>query len=346
MSAQTISMAYLTALLDAMEVTRGEARNLLAEVGIAPGLLDQPAARVTESQFARLYKTLANRLDDEMPRLFSRPLRVGSLKITGISLLDGKNLLGALYRWAIVLRLLQDDFELDIHVGPDLTRIALVQPEGAQPCKPLALDLMLKLIHGVASWLVVKKLPLTQVDFSFPRPPFAADYQELYPGPVLFDQEVSALHLDSAFMQLPVRRTRPDLVAFVHRAPEDWVFASFKEELLSLKLRDYLAAQLPMSATAESAADALHVSVRTLHRRLADEGTSFQKIKDALRRDLAVQMLTRGRSPIASIGAHLGFDSTASFHRAFRGWTGDTPGAYREGHRQVRSNGYAMEPSP
>jgi len=42
-----------------------------------------------------------------------------------------------------------------------------------------------------------------------------------------------------------------------------------------------------------------------------------------------VQMLTKSHAPINAISAQLGFDSTASFHRAFRGWTGDTPGAFR-----------------
>ena len=72
------------------------------------------------------------------------------------------------------------------------------------------------------------------------------------------------------------------------------------------------------------------MSLRTLHRRLAQEGTSYQSIKDELRCDIAIQKLSRGYEPLAAISADLGFDSTASFHRAFRGWTGDTPGAYRD----------------
>lgn len=331
-SEPTLSMGYLLALFEAMEVSPEHLRRLFQQAGVAPGLAAQSTARLTPAQFAQIYRTLALEWDDEMPRLFARPMRVGSLKVTGISLLDAKNLLGALYRWGVVLRLLQDEFDLDVRVGPEHSHIVLARASRAAPgipFKPQAQDLTLKLLHGLSSWLVMRRLPLNRVDFAFPAPPFAAEYQTLYPGPVRFDQAESALQIDTAYLHLPVRRTRQELVQFVHRAPQDWIFATFKEALLSQRLRDYLAAQLPVSAGVDDAARALHMSTRTLHRRLNDEGSSFQKVKDALRRDMAVQMLTRSRSPIAAISADLGFDSAASFHRAFRLWTGDTPSAYR-----------------
>ncbi|AKJ30233.1 AraC family transcriptional regulator [Caldimonas brevitalea] len=334
-------MAYLNALCEAMELPGDELPGILEEVGISPGFASQPTARVTEQQVARLYRLLATRLDDEMPRLFSRPLRPGALKFTCLSLLDARSLLVALHRWSHVLRLLQDDFQLDVWQGQGTSVVALVEPaQRASRCKPVALDLMLKLIHGVASWLIGKRIPLKRVDFSFAKPAFAAEYQALYPGPVLFEQHQTAFHIDSSYLHLPVRRSRQELNEFLRRAPEDWLFASFQEERLGQRLREHLAWRLPLPVTAESAAEALHVSTRSLHRHLRDEGTSFQRVKDELRRDIAVQKLTRTREPMAAIAAELGFDSTASFHRAFKGWTGDTPGAYRagggEGARVVR----------
>ncbi|MBC7954439.1 MAG: helix-turn-helix transcriptional regulator, partial [Cytophagales bacterium] len=158
---------------------------------------------------------------------------------------------------------------------------------------------------------------------------FAADYQALYPGPVFFNQAQAALHLDAGLLQLPIRRSKTDLNEFLLRAPGDWLFAEQRKARMSQRLRTYLAERLPLPATAESAAEVLCVSARTLHRRLADEGTSFQRVKDEYRRDQALQMLTKGDEPINVISAKLGFDSTASFHRAFRGWTGETPGAFR-----------------
>lgn len=328
-SLPTVSMAYVCAVCEAMEVPLAKLADLVEEAGIARSLLLQPGGRVTEPQFAALYRQVVALSGDEMPRLFSRPLRAGALKFTCLSLLDARSLAVALHRWSHVLHLLQDDFTLQVEAEHPISRIALVKVPGSAACKPVALDLMLKLIHGVASWLVGRKIPLIRVDFSFARPPFAAEYQSLYPGPVRFDQPQTAMHLEAAYLQRPVRRTKQELNDFLRRAPEDWLFVSFKDELLSQRLRDHLAQRLPHPVTAEEAATALHVSTRTLHRHLGDEGTSFQRVKDELRRDMAVQKLTRTREPMAVIAAELGFDSTASFHRAFKGWTGDTPGVYR-----------------
>ncbi len=76
-------------------------------------------------------------------------------------------------------------------------------------------------------------------------------------------------------------------------------------------------------------AHALHHSVRTLCRRLSAEGTTFQAIKDEVRRDIAIRRLTRSEDPIAAIAFDVGFDNPTAFHRAFRHWTGSTPNAYR-----------------
>ena len=77
------------------------------------------------------------------------------------------------------------------------------------------------------------------------------------------------------------------------------------------------------------AARALKMTARTLNRRLRDEGTSFQDIKDALRRDMAIRALQHGTNSIEQIAFDTGFSAPANFHRAFRKWTNRTPGSYR-----------------
>jgi AraC-like DNA-binding protein len=325
----TISMGYLAALLRAAGTSRADAIELFKQTGLALALLDEPTARITEHEFSVLYRRLAIQLDDEMLQLFSRAFRPGALKFTCMALLDAKNLMVVLHRWANVSRLLRDDFNIELQSDERSMRISLVNAQPCEPCQPMALDMMLKVIHGVGSWLIGQRIPLQRVDFPFPQPGFAADYEVLFPGPVFFNQPRATLHFDAELLQAPVRRSKHDLNEFLLRAPEDWIFVGLHEERLSQRMRGYLAERLPLPATAESAAEALHVSTRTLHRRLADEGTSFQRVKDEFRRDMAVQMLTKSHAPINTISAQLGFDSTASFHRAFRGWTGDTPGAFR-----------------
>ncbi|WP_018315542.1 AraC family transcriptional regulator ligand-binding domain-containing protein [Cupriavidus sp. UYPR2.512] len=297
--------------------------------GIASELLSEPAARVTQEQFATLYRLLAREADDEMPGIFSRPLRNGTLKYLCLSLLDAPRLEVALHRFGQFFHLILDDFRI-VSRRDGASGFVELADNPAGPCASvLGRELMLKLVHGVASWLIRQKIPLQAVEFPFPRPPLASDHLYLFPGPVHFSCGHTRIGFDAAYLDMPVRQRKPDLEKFLSRAPEDWIFVSFAEQMTCHRVRQYVADCLPVSPTIEAVAQALHCSVRTLCRRLAAEGTAFQAIKDDVRRDIAIQRLTRSEDPIAAIAFDVGFDNPTAFHRAFRHWTGSTPNAYR-----------------
>ena len=97
---------------------------------------------------------------------------------------------------------------------------------------------------------------------------------------------------------------------------------------------------LPASLSQDDVAKQLHMSPRTLHRRLDEEGSSFRIIKEALRRDLALSRLTKTGQSIARVAADLGYADTSAFYRAFTGWTGMSPERYR------RQLGGSLPPAP
>jgi AraC-like DNA-binding protein len=75
-------------------------------------------------------------------------------------------------------------------------------------------------------------------------------------------------------------------------------------------------------------------SARTLRRRLADADTSFQRVVDELRRELAASYLGDPGIKTAEVAFLLGFAEVSTFHRAFRRWTGTTPVAFRRRARE------------
>jgi AraC-like DNA-binding protein len=285
---------------------------------------------VTQEQFSTLYRLLASELDDEMPGIFSRPVRNGTLKYLCLSLLDAPRLEVAMHRFGQFLHLILEEFRLESRRDGAVCRVELVPNPDGPALNVLGRELMLKLAHGVASWLVGQKIPLLEVEFDFPRPPRASDYLYLFPGPVQFGRERTSMSFDATYLDMTIRRHKADLKRFLARAPEDWIFVSFAEQLVSHRVRQYLAGCLPTIPTIEVVAQDLHFSVRTLCRRLSAEGTTFQAIKDELRRDLAIQRLMRSSDAIGAIAYDVGFDDPTAFHRAFRHWTGSTPQAYRK----------------
>jgi AraC-like DNA-binding protein len=82
-------------------------------------------------------------------------------------------------------------------------------------------------------------------------------------------------------------------------------------------------------ASVRNVARALNTSGRTLQRRLQQDGTSLQQLISAVRCELAMEMLRNPGQSSNEISDQLGFSAPSAFHRAFKRWTGMTPGQYR-----------------
>ena len=98
---------------------------------------------------------------------------------------------------------------------------------------------------------------------------------------------------------------------------------------VSQDVRQCLDDRLNRDSDIASIAHALNLSVRTLGRLLTEEGTTFLKIKDEVRKKVALRLLRESPQSIESISVNVGFTSLTAFYRAFRSWTGVTPRAYR-----------------
>ncbi|MFD0327664.1 helix-turn-helix domain-containing protein [Streptacidiphilus monticola] len=165
-------------------------------------------------------------------------------------------------------------------------------------------------------------------EFAYPVPAHALEYDLLFGAPCRFDAERTALVLDRALLDEPVVQDAEGLERFLRAAPADLLARTDFGNTTAARVRRIIGRGLPgaLPGTDEVAA-ALSVSPQTLRRRLAAEGTSFQEVRDQLRRDHAVAALASGRVPIEELSRRLGFSEPSAFHRAFRRWTGSTPAA-------------------
>ncbi|KPD10433.1 AraC family transcriptional regulator [Phaeobacter sp. 11ANDIMAR09] len=324
----TVSRAFLEDWLQLVrqQCPAQQLSGFLDQIGLVEAA--QPGGRVTHDQIVRFYQLIAAETGDEMMGLWSRPIRSGTLKHLCASMRGASSLSAALYRFTSFWNLLLDDYELLLEAEAGQMCI-LLEPRGTDQPQRFGHMLMLKLAHGVASWLTGRELPLAEVGFAFERPVFSQDYPVLFPAPILFGETRSRIVFRKDLGDLAVSRSELDMQEFLLRAPRDWIFTSFREHALSLHLREMLLQADRLDYHLRDAARELNLTPRTLIRRLDSEGTSFQSIKDGLRRDIAIRDLSRGLKSIEEISQDLGFASAANFHRAFRRWTDATPGSYR-----------------
>jgi AraC-like DNA-binding protein len=163
------------------------------------------------------------------------------------------------------------------------------------------------------------------------RPADLAPYARVFGETVRFEQEEGALIVEEAVLALPFKRADSALCAILERHAEALLGALPPlESSLSDRVRTLITAQLRGGDPSVGAiADGLHMSDRTLQRKLAAEGASFDEIVDGLRAELARRYLEDPRLAIGEVAFLLGYSEASAFHRAFKRWTGRTPGDHR-----------------
>ena len=151
----------------------------------------------------------------------------------------------------------------------------------------------------------------------------------MFPGPLEFDADAAQVRFDAQYLKLPLRRDEKALAQMLPRALALTVRQYRRDRLLVPQVRQALAAHPERSHSADALAELLHVSPRTLHRQLKEEGASLQQLKDEVRLERAKDLLYRTAKPVKQVAAAVGFRNEKSFARAFRAWTGLSPAQLR-----------------
>ena len=312
-----------------------EARGLdpaqaLKKAQIAPNLLKRADAKVTALQMEWMSEAAMRELDDEALGWFRRRLPWGSYGMLVRASLTSPNLGVALRRWCRHHQLLTDDIALQLTVDKGTAAIELHEQCDLGPLREFCTVSVLRNALGVACWLTDSRIPLSGTYLHFAPPTHAASYQVLFDGPTQFDAPVSRLTFDAAYLQLPVRRDEAALQHMLQRALLLTVRPYRRDRLLVERVRQVLAEHPEHARNAEDLAARLHLSARSLHRQLQEEGASLQALKDSVRRERAQHLLLKTRKPLKQIAAEIGFSNEKSFIRAFKTWTGQTPDALRQ----------------
>lgn len=149
-------------------------------------------------------------------------------------------------------------------------------------------------------------------------------------GEIRFLRGRRALVFDASVADVPLRQSEPGLCAILDQHARQMLEALPTAGTFADRVRELLAAELcGGDPTSQAMARLLKMSVRTLHRRLSDEGTSHKQLLEQLRRELAETYLRERDVSISEAAYLLGFSEPSAFHRAFRRWTGQTPAEFR-----------------
>lgn len=324
----TVSIHFVrSALINLGAAARGR---VLAIAQINKEWLASDSARVPASAFAALWLAVNHELGDEFFGLDRRNMKVGSFALITHATLGSRNLGAALRRMLLAFATVLDDIHGEVSVEGDEAILTIHNRIKGTDARRYAEETFLIMVHGLLCWLGGRRIALTRADFAFPKPAHAAEHGVMFTLALGYDAPRTTIRFAAPVLKARVVQHGDATRAFLREAPQS-VFLKYKNAdswsaRLRRRLRQADGARWPVLE--EVAAEFL-VAPSTLARRLEAEGTSYQEVKDEVRRDLAIHHLYETSLTVGDIATALGFEDASAFRRAFKKWTKARPASYR-----------------
>ncbi len=322
----TVSAAYLQALFDHTR-SRGLSDTLLLN-GLSLDLQDG-AARCTEAAAAELFDRAAMLLGDDALGLHAgehiRPGHYGVLGYVAMNCATLGETLDYLRRYqALVVDL------GGVGVAPDGDSIVLSwAPDEGRPLRQLA-EFNWAALISFMRWISAHEGRPLRIDFNYPAPARLDEHGRLFGCELRFDQPCYRLVLPLDWLRSPLIQPDTTMRAAMLRLADQQLLALPRGEDMLSRARSVIARRLSEGPVElAGVARQLAVSPRTLQRALHDNGSSFSGLIDEVRRELAERYLADPALGVVDMAFLLGFSEQSAFQRAFKRWTGCTPGDYR-----------------
>ncbi|MGH8494393.1 MAG: helix-turn-helix domain-containing protein [Moraxellaceae bacterium] len=265
---------------------------------------------------------------------YARALRVTLHGPVSLIALSSNNLLEVMQALERYFSLRAPAFHLSSEAGPEFVTIKIDYPGRNDPLRPFIMELLLMGLVVMTAQILDRPQTGTEMQMQGPAPDYYAALAPHLPVPVRYQQPEFALRVPRALMEAPLRLADPNAAAMAREACERELQArqssSAKDDVLTGRVRTVLKASNDRLPTLEEVADTLHVSTRTLKRRLQEEGRNFRALVDHVLCERAMQMLQEEGLSVSEVAYRLGYNDVSNFSRAFRRWTGQSPSDFRK----------------
>jgi AraC-like DNA-binding protein len=208
----------------------------------------------------------------------------------------------------------------------------VVTPTVSAPSKTEVIrdDTSLAVISRICQVTYGEKFRLEAVNFKRAEPSDIKPYHEFFGCTLNFNQNENQILIPQAIADEVLISANPQMAMMSEQIVTQRL-AKIDQNDIVTRVQAVFTEQLPLGTVSDdSVAEALHMSVRTLHRKLADESNNFRAVLVETRRRLADQYIMDNSLTLTEISLLLGFSEQSSFSRAFKTWTGSTPSELRQ----------------
>jgi len=325
-----IPACFVTPLFSGVRNLGEATAPFMTAVGLDPALPLDVEHQVTVEHYAELIRQMILARGDEGLGFFGRKLKFGTFALVSRHALQSGTLAMALERFCTAFGLLQDDLAPSVVRDQGLIGLELRPLSALARELPFGQEVLLRFAWRYLAWLQGGRLPAVKVELINQPPSYASLYSRVFPMDIKFGAACSAIWFAADALAAPVRRDEAALKMYLRMAIIETLVPCLPSRI-SDRVRNFLRDNQAEWPDLERTASALHLSASSLQRHLAQDGTSFQSLRDQLRRDWAIYRLRTSKLSTLAIADELGFSDAATFQRAFKRWTGTTPAATRRG---------------
>ena len=326
----TVATTSTLAMVRTVESRGFETDDLLAAAGLRRETVEDPDARLPGPTVLALWNALRQRSGDAALQLAApTTLPFGAYRVIDYLVAASGTVGDGVERFARFFGLIADGVRLAIEADGDDRRLRMEAADGA-PVPALYVDYVFAALVGRVRMHIRPELRLRAVELRQPSPPDPRPYDATFRAPIRFGAPRDCLCFDRDEFTAPLKDADEALARLLEEHA-GMLAARLPQQAGGFvgEVRRALAAALPENADAATVARALHISVRTLQRRLLDADTTFRSLCDSARHGLAEAYLADPRVSICEVAFLLGFSDQTAFNRAFRRWTGTSPGLWR-----------------
>jgi AraC-like DNA-binding protein len=310
---------------------------LFRAAGIDPAIIHDPHAQIPRSNSDALLGALASRVADPAFGLQAarcwHPSNLGTL---GYAWLSSSTLRTGLRRVVRYWRIVIGDVAVRLDETRDGVEFVHTSPDSGAS-ETIRGDAVMAIIYDMCRTNFGDAFSPERVAFRRAAPVDSRPYEALFRCPVTFGAESNRIVIACADADRPLPTGNRDVAAAHDRILVEQLARLEKANVVA-RLRASLLERMTLGEfSEEDLASDLHMSRRSLQRRLAEADASYQSLVDDTRRDMALRYIEDPSKSATDITFLVGYSQQSAFTRAFRRWTGMSPSEYRTSQALARA---------
>ncbi|MCA9934265.1 MAG: AraC family transcriptional regulator [Ardenticatenaceae bacterium] len=304
----------------------------LRSLGVDPASVKKTDAYLPVQTYLRIQDEAAHRTNDPYFGLHMGEFaEAGSWFILGYMMMNCQTLGEAFEKSGRYSRIVGNMIEAKAELRFNKIKVVFFTPPGVPPMSRHCYESTFSSSVRMMRSLTGTDIHPLEVTFTYPEPPDTAEYERIFNCPVRFGQKENRMLLDWGIVNTPILLPNPELLRYFENYAQEFLADMDRQNEHTRTVTRIILNRLDdESLSIETVADEMAVSVRTLQNYLKDEGVVFSDLLKDIRERLAKKYLRENYS-VADITYLLGFSEPSVFRKAFKRWSGVTPGQYRTG---------------